>query len=191
MTEPHKFTGPSADAMLDPRVIDSSQQLVDYSGMSDEEIAQVVRVLVGIRKWREEDQRLSFVSRTEMNLNDNDMRALRFLVAAQNQGSVVTPSALADHLNISTASMTKLLDRLAAAGHIERSPHPTDRRALKITITRATHEKVRDTVGRTHARRFDVAVRLTPDEREVVIKFLTDLANTGTAETPPARTTVK
>ena len=82
-------------------------------------------------------------------------------------------------MNISTASTTKLLDRLAAAGHVTRSPHPTDRRALMITITERTHEQVRDTVGRTHARRFDVAARLTPAERETVIGFLNDLSDTG------------
>jgi hypothetical protein len=48
-----------------------------------------------------------------------------------------------------------------------------------VTIAKRTHEQVRDTVGRTHARRFEVAARLTPDEREVVIRFLNDLSGTG------------
>ncbi|MEO7123060.1 MAG: hypothetical protein ABI400_08090 [Lacisediminihabitans sp.] len=48
-----------------------------------------------------------------------------------------------------------------------------------ITITQETHEQVRDTVGRTHARRFDVAANLDPDEREVVIRFLDNLSNTS------------
>lgn len=168
-----------ADSMLDPRLIDPDQELVDFSGMDEAEIAQIVRVLVGIRHWRESEQRMSFKSRTDMQLNETDMRALRFLVATGNQGIIVTPGALAEHLNISTASTTKLLDRLSVGGHIERAPHPTDRRSLAITITKQTHEQVRDTVGKTHARRFGVAARLTPDEREVVIRFLNDLSATG------------
>jgi hypothetical protein len=48
-----------------------------------------------------------------------------------------------------------------------------------ITITQQTHEQVRDTVGRTHARRFDVAAKLSPEDREVVIRFLNDLSNTS------------
>ncbi|MEO6828012.1 MAG: MarR family transcriptional regulator [Microbacteriaceae bacterium] len=168
-----------ADSMLDPRVIDPGQRLVTFSGMDDDEIAQIVRVLVGIRHWRESEQQMSFKSRNYMRLNETDMRALRFLVAAQNQGIIATPGALAEHLNISTASTTKLLDRLSAGGHITRSPHPTDRRSLSIVITEHTHEQVRDTVGKMHARRFGVAARLTPDEREVVIRFLNDLSATG------------
>ena len=168
-----------ADSMLDPRVIDPDQQLVHYSAMDEAEIAQIVRVLVGMREWREAEQRMSLKSRNHMRLNETDMKALRFLVVSQNQGVIATPGALADHLNISTASTTKLLDRLAEAGHIERSPHPTDRRALMITITQSTHEEVRETVGRNHARRFEVAARLTAKEREVVIGFLSDLSDTG------------
>lgn len=165
--------------MLDPRVIDPRQELVDYSGMDDAEIAQIVKVLSGLRRWREAEQALSLESRSHMRLNETDMKALRFLVVSKNQGVVVTPGSLAEHLNISTASTTKLLDRLATAGHIERSPHPTDRRALRITITQSTHEQVRESVGRTHALRFDVAARLSPPEREVVIRFLNDLSSTG------------
>jgi DNA-binding MarR family transcriptional regulator len=147
--------------------------------MGEEEIAQITQVLVGIRRWRESDQAINFQSRSHMRLNETDMQALRFLVVSKNQNRIVTPGALAEYLSISTASTTKLLDRLAAAGHIERSPHPTDRRALMITITKRTHEQVRETVGRTHARRFDVAARLTSAEREIVIRFLNDLSDTG------------
>jgi len=170
-----------ADSMLDPRVIDPNEELVHYSGMDEDDIAQVVRVLRGIRRWREAEQALSFASRAQMRLNDTDMRALRFPVVAKNQGTIVTPGSLAEHLNISTASTTKLLDRLAAAGHIVRSPHPTDRRALMITISKSAHEEVRESVGRSHARRFEVAAELTPAEREVVIRFLDAMSETAEA----------
>lgn len=164
--------------MLDPRVIDPHQQLVDFSGMEETEIDQITRVLVGIRTWRETEREISTDSRARMHLNETDMKALRFLVVAKNQERIVTPGALTSHLKISSASTTKLLDRLADAGHIDRSPHPTDRRALMITISQGAHERVRDTVGRTHARRFDVAKAMTPEEREIVIRFLGNLSDT-------------
>ena len=179
MVEPASIPLRVEGVILDPRVVDPKQELVDYSGMDDDEIAQVVRVLQSIRRWREAEQRMSLNSRNHMKLNENDMKALRFLVICKNEGLIATPGNLAEHLNISSASTTKLLDRLTAAGHIERSAHPSDRRALMITITQHTHEQVRDTVGRTHARRFDVAANLTPDEREVVIRFLDNLSNTS------------
>jgi DNA-binding MarR family transcriptional regulator len=178
MGQPRDRRDVGSDGVLDPRVIDPDQELVSFEGLGDEEIAQIVHVLAAMRNWREAEQEISFRSRNEMKLNETDMKALRFLVAAKNQDVVVTPSVLADHLHISTASTTKLLDRLEQAGHIQRGPHPTDRRALVITITRQTHEQVRDSVGRMHAHRFDVAASLSSREREVVIRFLERLVDT-------------
>lgn len=174
----------AADRMLDPRIIDPRQDLVQYSNLGDEEIAQIVRLLSAIRRWRESEQRLSLESRATMRLNETDMKALRFLMVAKNQGTIVTPGALAEHLQISTASTTKLLDRLAAAGHVTRAPHPTDRRALMVTITDKAHHRVHDTVGRRHARRFAVAAALTPEDRDVVTRFLTALADADDAGEP-------
>jgi len=164
-------------AMIDPRVIDPGQQLVSFEGLDDAEIGQVVRVLAALRAWRETEQRVSWRSRTEMKLNETDMEALRFLVASLNNGILVTAGMLADHLRISTSSTTKMLDRLARAGHIARTPHPTDRRAVMVSITPHTHEQVRDTVGRVHADRFAAVADLTPGERDVVARFLERLAH--------------
>lgn len=171
--------------MLDPRILDPDGHSVDFSSLRDEDIDQVIRLLEGMRSWREAEQRLSLQFRRDMQLNETDMKALRFLVAAKNQESVVTPGSLAQHLGISTASTTKLLDRLSDAGHIERSRHPVDRRVLMITITDGTHEEVLKTIGRTHARRFNVAARLPPSEREVIIRFLAELSGTGQDEAAP------
>ena len=167
---------------MDVRVVDPGQDLVDFSALSGEEIGQITRVMKAIKRWRESEQAISFQSRSDMKLGENDMKALRFLVAAQHQNLVVTPGSLAEHLAISTASTTKLLDRLETAGHIVRARHPSDRRALMISITKATHEHVRDTVGRTQSRRFDVAARLTASEREVVVRFLNDLSDQPATE---------
>lgn len=56
-----------------------------------------------------------------------------------------------------------------------RSPHPTDRRALAITITEETRHAAMQTVGRQQAKRFYAAARLTREERAVVIRFLEDM----------------
>ncbi|WP_245570421.1 MarR family winged helix-turn-helix transcriptional regulator [Microbacterium luticocti] len=175
------------ERMLDPRVIDPDRQLIDHAALGDADLAQTVRVLVGMSRWREAERALSARARTRMALNESDMEALRLLVAAKGESRLVTPGALAEHLGISTASTTKLLDRLEAAGHIERAPHPTDRRALVVRITDRTHERVRDEIGRTHAHRFEVAAALTPAERETVIRFLDALcAYPDAAQIPDA-----
>jgi DNA-binding MarR family transcriptional regulator len=46
-----------------------------------------------------------------------------------------SPSALAKHCGVSRAAMTGLLDGLEEEGYVERDSHPSDRRALTITLT--------------------------------------------------------
>jgi len=172
---------PIVDAMHDPRVSDRDEELVARTGMSDDEVAQVVRVMESLRGWHDAAARMSAASERYMKLNHTDMRAIRFLIAARNQGAIATAGALAAYLGVSSAATTKLLDRLERAGHITRAPHPTDRRALAISVTDGTRHDARETVGRQHARRFAVAAALTSDEREVVIRFLDALTETGAA----------
>src|SRR5699024_3909942 len=106
----------------------------------------------------------------------NNMKALQFLIGARNTCTIATAWALARHLKISTASTTKLLDRLEANGHILRSPHPKDRRALAISITDKTHAAAVETIGRQQAKRFNAAARLASQQRDIVTHFLRDMA---------------
>jgi hypothetical protein len=46
-------------------------------------------------------------------------------------------------------------------------------------VTEETREVAQRTVGRSHARRFEAAARLSPQEREIVARFLDDLAGVG------------
>ncbi len=150
--------------------------LVDRSGLSEGDVAQINRLMGAMGRLRQADDRLSDASTRYMKLNKTDMRALHFLIVCQNRGELTTPGDIAAHLGITTASTTKLLDRLARAGHITREPHPSDRRALVVRITAETRRIATDTVGRQQSRRFGVAARRTPEEREVVISFLEDTA---------------
>ena len=171
-----RFDGGSELSMMDPRVLDPQQELVARADMAAQDIDQVVRLMDALRRWREAEHNASEASRRYMNLGDTDMRAIRFVMAAQRNGISVTPGALSEHLGISTASTTKLLDRLTAGGHLRRLPHPSDRRSLVIEVTEETARAARETVGRMHARRFQVAAQLDADERETVTRFLHRLA---------------
>lgn len=174
-------TGHRIDPMIDPRTLDPNQTLIPRNGMEPAELESIMAVLAAVKRWREAEHSMSEKSRSDMKLGDNDMKAMRFIIVSMNQGKTVTPGMIADHLGISTASTTKLLDRLAVADHITRSPHPTDRRAVVITVNPHAHAEVQENVGRMHARRFQVAAGLEPHEREIVIRFLDDLVATGSA----------
>lgn len=171
--------------MVDPRIIDPQGEIVDYQHLADDELDQVVEVMEALHRWHRTERSVSETSRRYMKLGDSDMRALRYAIAAANSDTVVTPGALAEHLNISTASVTKMLDRLSASGHIRRRPHPMDRRSVAIEVTEATRQEAREVVGRIHSRRFDVAADLTREERTAVIRFLNGLAATAAQEDGP------
>lgn len=169
---------------------DPSGTLVDRGGLDPAQVQHIGLLMGALGRLREAEQELSEASLKYMKLNETDMRALHFLIVSANRGDLATPGAIAAHLKISSASTTKLLDRLERGGHIVRSAHPTDRRALTISITPETHEVARNTVGRQQAKRFHAAARLTAAEREVVIRFLDDMASEITIGTEdwPAQT---
>ncbi|MEZ5189423.1 MAG: MarR family transcriptional regulator [Schumannella sp.] len=156
---------------------DPDSVLVDRSQVSREDLNSITNVMAALGRLRDAEQLLSDASQRYMKLGRSDMRALHFLIVAQHTQTVVTPSAIAAHLGISSASTTKLLDRLEEAGHIVRAAHPSDRRALVITITDATREAAMQTVGRLHAKRFHAAARLTSTERDIVVRFLDDMTD--------------
>lgn len=154
---------------------DPESQLIDRSSLSDEEVRHIGAVMAALGRLRDAEQQLTEASQRYMKLGRSDMRALHFLIVASHTKTVVTPSAIAAHLGISTASTTKLLDRLELGGHIVRAPHPSDRRALAISVTDETRESAMQTVGRLQAKRFHAAARLSAQERDTVIRFIDDM----------------
>lgn len=177
--------GVEKSAVYDVDSSDPRQILVDRSGVSPEDVAQISELMKALGALREAEQRLSEASRRFMRLNETDMRALHYLIVCMHRGVVATPGGIAQHLAISTASTTKLLDRLERGRHVVRAPHPSDRRALAITITPETHQAAMDTVGRQQAKRFHAAARLTSAERETVIRFLEDMTDEITLRDEP------
>ena len=83
------------------------------------------------------------------------------------------------HLGIPPAPTPKLPARLERGGHIVRLAPPDDRRSLVIQVTEHTRRAARATVGKEHARRFDVVAALTPDQRQIVAGFFDAMAATA------------
>src|SRR5690606_31756777 len=168
--------GLAQGAVYDVDSGDPQQILIDRTGMAGSDVRQISELMAALGELRAAEEMLSEASRRYMRLNETDMRALHYLIVCAHQDLIATPGGISHHLRISSASTTKLLDRLEHAGHITRAPHPTDRRALTISITPETHQAAMETVGRQQSKRFYAAARLTPAERDVVIRFLRDMA---------------
>lgn len=177
--------------MHDTHLMDPHGTLLHRDGLTPSEVAEVEEVMRAMTLWSRAESRQMRTMRAEMELGERDMHALRFIMAGQRAGLVVTPAMLAAHLDVTTAAVTKLLDRLQAGGHVVRDPHPSDRRAMALHVTEETMVRARHTVGVPHARRFASAARLSSAERDTVVRFLHDLADPDSADTnaapqPPA-----
>lgn len=149
---------------------------VDAPDLSEAETAEIVEVMDALERLRVAERRLSETYRGAVGVSEGDLRALQFLEAGQRRGEVMTPSRLAGHLGISAASTTKLLNRLESGGHVVRSMHPHDRRALRIDVTATTQALMLRAVGREEARRFTAAAGLSSRDRRAVVAFLGGLA---------------
>lgn len=130
-----------------------------------------VEVLEALRRYRAAEAAMRRRTRDSMGMGETDLLAIRFLLHAQRTGRDVSPKDLAVRLGISSASTTVLVDRLVTSGHVERRPHPTDRRALVIVPTGLSDSEVRATLGAMHDRMMRVAESLQPEEAAVVIDF--------------------
>ncbi len=69
---------------------------------------------------------------TTHGLNQTDMKALVLIMDAARNDKPISPKELSEKLDLTTASVTALLDRLEAVDHIRRSMHPSDRRSIII-----------------------------------------------------------
>ena len=73
----------------------------------------VMEVLQAIRAFSDAMDRMYGGMKGEMEMNATDLAALRMLIMREQRGESVSPHDVAWHLRISTASTTKLLDRLS------------------------------------------------------------------------------
>lgn len=172
----HPNEGPHEREMIDPRRYDASASLVTEYGLTDDDVEEVMDLFDALRRWHRASEAHSEASRRYMRLSENDMRAIRFIMATTRDARIVTSTMLAEHLGITGPSVTKMLDRLERGGHIRREAHPSDRRALSLVVSDGTQRTATATVGRDHARRFAIACSMSSAERRTVTKFLRELA---------------
>jgi DNA-binding MarR family transcriptional regulator len=70
---------------------------------------------------------------------------------ARSEKEQLMMSSLADQISLTTSGVTRLVDRMQAAGYVERRPCPTDRRVSYAAITAAGSEAL-DRAAVVHAR---------------------------------------
>lgn len=136
------------------------------------ELKTGVDALNALRRYRVAEMAMRRRTRAALRLNETDITALRFVVNAERDSRAVSPKDLAGHLGISSASTTVLVDRLVASGHLSRTKHPSDGRAVVLVATPMTHSDMGEVFGDMHHRMMAVARSLDPAEATVITAFL-------------------
>jgi DNA-binding MarR family transcriptional regulator len=106
-----------------------------------------------------------------MGLNATDMHALRLLDVDGPLG----PTELARRLDLRTASVTVLLDRLEAAGLLERIRDEEDRRRVTVRVLPHAVDMLFDTWAPVIRKMDDVGHALTAAQAQAVCSFFDDL----------------
>lgn len=79
---------------------------------------------------------------TRLRRHGLHLAAAQALTVLEGADGPLTPNEINAHLHLTSGSVTSLLDRLEQRALVTRSPHPTDRRKVLVTITDAGRELV-------------------------------------------------
>jgi DNA-binding MarR family transcriptional regulator len=85
----------------------------------------------------------------DLGLTQTQWRAIYYL--SRNEG--MNQAALADILEVAPISLTRLIDRMSAAGWVERRPDPNDRRAVRLYLRPQVQSILDEINGRAAALR--------------------------------------
>jgi len=120
-----------------------------------------------------------------LGLGDTDLTALDELVRSQ---SPLGPVELGQRLGIRSASATVLVDRLQAAGHLERRPDPVDRRRVSLHPTASALVDLREVLSPVIESVRRIAADLPPEQMRTILRFLAEVTTAvqRCADRPPS-----
>ncbi len=95
----------------------------------------------------------------------------RTLVILSNRGPI-NLATLAGLLGVQPSATGRMVDRLVAAGLIDRLPHPTSRRELLATLTKRGREVVRRVTAFRRAEIAAIVEKMPPPERRGLVRAL-------------------
>ncbi|MDQ1127978.1 MarR family winged helix-turn-helix transcriptional regulator [Microbacterium sp. SORGH_AS_0888] len=103
-----------------------------------EESTRQESVARATERLRLAESRLARRRQTDCGPSENARAAMRFVYERSDADEDVTPTAIAEHLGVSTAAVTGILDRLRAGGLVTFRAHPSDGRSkLVVPVDRS------------------------------------------------------
>ncbi|MER6575679.1 MarR family transcriptional regulator [Nonomuraea sp. NPDC001023] len=89
-------------------------------------------------------------------------------LAAVERHSGITPGELAELEKVQPPSMTRVIAALEERGLVARTPHPTDRRQVTVTVTEAAQTLLKEERRRKEAWLTQRLKELSPEERSIL-----------------------
>lgn len=152
----------------------------DHTAESADQTRQVASALRALLRAGR-DMHLAMADR--LGLGDTDLSALDELVRSQ---TPLGPVELGQRLGIRSASATVLVDRLQAAGHLERRPDPVDRRRVSLHPTASALVDLRELLTPVIESVRRIAADLSPEQVRTILRFLTDVTTAIQRDTDSA-----
>jgi len=116
----------------------------------------------------------------ELTVNATDLNAMEHLI----QSGPLSPTDLAKRLDISTAAVTSVIDRLTAVGHVTREPQPNDRRGVLVVPQPKSVAKAMSTLMPMIMGINDVLDDFDETEKATIVDYLQRVLDTYRAQLP-------
>src|ERR671923_313741 len=130
---------------------------------TDAGLATALRISVSRLARRLRAQRAAS-GMTEAMLSETQLAALSALEAH----NAMSPGELAEHEKVQPPSMTRVIAALEERNLLLRSPHPTDRRQVILSVTEEGEKLLKDERRRKEAWLAQRLAELTPEEQEIL-----------------------
>ncbi|TFV74961.1 MarR family transcriptional regulator [Blastococcus sp. CT_GayMR19] len=110
-------------------------------------------------------------------LNRTDVRALVAVMDAARRGTSLTAGALGEAVDLRSASVTALVDRLERVGHLRRVRNPEDRRRVSLEMSDTAMAAGGEFFGGLQRDLMAAMSDYSDEELETVARFLTAMTD--------------
>jgi len=152
--------------------------MADFYSAGETELSRLRWAIIdALRRYGADGIRLGQTYAGQHHLQHTDLEALVAILAAEGIGQPLTPGRLRQHLGLSSAGTSYVIDRLEVAGHVRRCrDHPTDNRIVHLRYTEHGMAVGTAFFGPLGERTDRVMDQFSPEDLLVVLRFLTAIA---------------
>ncbi|SCL24026.1 MarR family winged helix-turn-helix transcriptional regulator [Micromonospora inyonensis] len=136
----------------------------------------VAEITNDLRRYAVDAQHVAHAFAGLHGLGGTDLQALIAVMDAELRGDPITPGRLGEQLDLSSGSVTALVDRLERAGHLRRDRDTTDRRKILLHYAEQGAAVAMEFFRPLGARTDAVMAGFTDDELEIVHRFMVGIS---------------